>query len=78
MTDEKFNFTASLKKKLLIIGIAGVVLFVIGLIAVMKGGGHEVAAHGAEAAGHGAEAAGHGAEADHGGAGWLTRVYANL
>jgi len=71
MTDEKFNFTAPLKRKLLITGIVGVVIFIIGLIALMKGGGHEVVSHGAEATGHGAAG-------DHGGAGWLTRVYANL
>ena len=71
MTDEKFVFTASLKKKLAITGIVGVVLFVIGLIALMTGGGHEEASHGVEAAGHAA------AEEHHGGS-WITRVYANL
>ena len=79
MTDENFNFTASLKKKLAITGIVGIVLLVIGIIAVMTGGGHEEASHGAEAAGHAAEAAGHGSsEGHHEGGGWLTRVFANL
>jgi len=76
MTEEKFEFTASLKKKLIITGLVGVALFVIGVIAVMSGGGHE-AAHGAEATGHAAEAAGHGGEGHHGSS-WITRVYANL
>ena len=78
MTDEKFVFTASLKKKLAITGIIGVVLFVIGLIALMTGGGHEEASHGVEAAGHAADAAGHGAAEEHHGSSWITRVYANL
>ncbi|GJM28926.1 MAG: quinol:cytochrome C oxidoreductase [Cyclobacteriaceae bacterium] len=77
MIEEKFDFTASLKKKLLITGLVGVVLFVVGVIAVMMGGGHEEAAHGAAAAGHAAEGAGHGAGGEHGGS-WITRVYANL
>ncbi len=78
MTNEKFNFTASLKKKLIITGIVGVALFVIGLAAVMMGGGHEEASHGAEAAGHAAEAASHGGGGEHGGSSWLTRIFANL
>ena len=85
MTDERFDFNNALKKKLIIIGLVGVVLFVIGVISVMSGGNHDVASHGADAAGHAAEAAGHGAEAggheaggaEHG-AGWLKRIYANL
>jgi hypothetical protein len=77
MTEEKFEFTASLKKKLIIIGLSGVALFVIGVLMVMYGGGHQEASHGAEAAGHAAEAAGHGTEGQHGGS-WITRVYANL
>jgi hypothetical protein len=78
MTDEKFVFNASLKKKLAVTGIVGVVLFVIGLIALMIGGGHEEASHGVEAAGHAADAAGHGAAGEHHGGSWITRVYANL
>jgi hypothetical protein len=62
MTDERFVFTTALKKKLIIIGLVGVVLFVIGVIALMMGGDHDTASHGAE---------------QHGG-GWLQRVYANL
>ncbi|MGB0523116.1 MAG: quinol:cytochrome C oxidoreductase [Flammeovirgaceae bacterium] len=38
--DEKFEFSAKLKKNILIIGILGIVLFVIGCIAAMSGGGH--------------------------------------
>ena len=78
MTDERFEFTASLKKKLIITGLAGIVLLVIGVVAVMSGGGHEAAAHGAEAAGHAADASHGHSGGDHGAAGWLKRIYANL
>ncbi len=78
MTDEKFHFSASIKKKLAITGIVGVVLLVIGLIALVMGGGHEEASHGVEAVGHAADEAGHGGDHHHGGGSWMTRVYANL
>ena len=76
MTDERFEFTALLKKKLIIIGLVAVVLFVIGVIAAMSGGDHETASHGAEAAGHAADAGDHGG-GEHGST-WLKRIYANL
>ena len=75
MTDERFEFTASLKKKLIIIGLVAVVLFVIGVIAAMSGGDHEAASHGAEAAGHAADTGDHGG-GEHGNT-WLKRIYAN-
>ena len=76
MTDERFEFTASLKKKLAIIGLVAVVLFVIGVIAAMSGGDHDAASHSAEAAGHAAGAGDHGG-GEHGST-WLKRIYANL
>jgi hypothetical protein len=76
MTEERFDFTASLKKKLIITGLVAVVLFVIGVIAAMSGGDHEAASHGAEATGHAASTADHGG-GDHGSA-WLKRIFANL
>jgi len=83
MTDERFNFTTAQKKKLIIIGLVGVVLFVIGVISLMIGGDHDSASHGVETmghaadAGHTAEAGGHSVEGEHG-ANWIKRVYANL
>ena len=62
MTDERFNFTTAHKKKLIIIGLVGVVLFVIGVISLMTGGDHDSASHGVETVGHAADA-GHSAEA---------------
>ncbi len=93
MTDERFEFTAAAKRKLIIVAVIGLILLIIGIFSVMNSGGHEVAAHGADAAGHGGEAAGHAAEAaghgavseGHGdeaagghGFSWVTRLYANL
>ncbi len=77
MTDEKFVFSSTAKRRLLILGVVGLVLLVIGIFTTMNAGGHEAV----EAAGHGADAAaGHGAEAaeGHHEAGWLQRLYANL
>ena len=70
--DEQFVFTASARKKLLILAAIGAVLVLIGVYFMAAGGhGHEVA-HAAD--GHGA----HGGE-DHGhGYHWIKRVWANL
>ncbi len=78
MTDERFVFTAAEKKKLIIIGLVGVVLFVLGVVALMVGSDHDAASHGAEAVGHAAETGGHGAEIGQHTGNWITRVYANL
>lgn len=78
MTDERFVFTAAEKKKLIIIGLVGVVLFVLGVVALMVGSDHDAASHGAEAVGHAAETGGHGAEIGQHTGSWITRVYANL
>lgn len=78
MTDERFVFTAAEKKKLIIIGLVGVVLFVLGVVALMVGSDHDAASHGAEAVGHAAETGGHGAESGQHTGSWITRVYANL
>ena len=64
MSKEVFVFTSSTKKKLLILGLAGLILVVLGIVILSFGG------HGHEAdAGH--EAAGH---AFH----WSQRLYADL
>jgi len=78
MTDERFVFTAAEKKKLIIIGLVGVVLFVLGVVALMVGSDHDAASHGAEAVGHAAETGGQGAEIGQHTGSWITRVYANL
>ncbi len=78
MTDERFVFTTSQKRNLLIIGLVGVVLFVIGVVALMMAGDHETASHGADAAGHAVETGNHGSESGQHGGDWLKRVYANL
>ncbi len=78
MTDERFVFTTSQKRNLLIIGLVGVVLFVIGVVALMMGGDHETASHGADTAGHAVETGSHGSESGQHGGDWLKRVYANL
>lgn len=68
MTSENFEFTAGLKKKLIILGITGLVLTAIGAILLALGGGD----HAGEAA-H--AAAGHG---EHGAFHWYDRLYSNL
>ncbi|WKN30621.1 quinol:cytochrome C oxidoreductase [Porifericola rhodea] len=71
MTAEQFNFNSSLKKKIAILGISGIVVLALGIIFLIFGGsGHEAAdaAHGA-AAGHGG---GH-AEFH-----WYDRLFTNL
>jgi hypothetical protein len=65
MNKEVFEFTPNAKKKLFILGVAGLILIIIGIIALMFGGGHA----GQAEAGH--EAGGH---AFH----WSQRLYADL
>jgi hypothetical protein len=67
MTAEKFDFTAGLKKKIFILGIAGLVLTVLGIILALGGGEHAAEASNA-AAGHG------GGHEMH----WYDRLYTNL
>lgn len=69
MTSEHFEFNAGLKKKLVILGITGLVLTILGAILLALGGGD----HAAEAA-H--AAAGH--EGGHSEFHWYDRLYSNL
>lgn len=88
MTDEKFEFTADLKKKLGIFLIVGILAVVLGIVLINSGGHHgEEQGNAVEAAGHAAEAVAHDDDAahateegDHGehGAVWLKRLKANL
>lgn len=73
MTEERFEFTAGAKKKLALIAIVGVILFVIGAVFLSGDAGHHEA-H--DAAAHTVEGA-HAEEADHG-YHWTQRLYANL
>lgn len=73
MSDERFEFTAGHKKNIGILGIVGLSLFILGVLALVFGGHGDAAAHGAEAAGHGAASGG-----GHGEFHWWQRVYANL
>ncbi|MBD8487855.1 quinol:cytochrome C oxidoreductase [Echinicola sp. CAU 1574] len=71
--DQKFDFTAALKKSIMLMGGIGAILLVIGIFTSMGGGehGHEAAGHGTEhveaPADHGDHAAeaGHAEESDH-------------
>lgn len=45
MTEERYTFTASAKKTLMIVGVVGMVLLVIGIITSMSGGHHEEGEH---------------------------------
>ncbi len=67
MTAEKFDFNASLKKKLITVGVAGLILTVIGAILLVISGGNNAvdASHAAEHGGHS-------------GFHWYDRLYANL
>ncbi|WP_215223182.1 quinol:cytochrome C oxidoreductase [Echinicola shivajiensis] len=85
--DQKFDFTAALKKTIMMVGGIGAILLVIGIFTSMGGdshGGHEAAGHQTE---HVAAADGHGdahaAEAGHEAGGhnefhWSKRFFANL
>jgi hypothetical protein len=91
MTEERFSFTASAKKTLMIIGVIGIVLLVIGTMSSMSGGHAEEGEHAinnltsqsdllasADEPVH-SEAEAHGAaEEHHGSAPWLKRLFNNL
>lgn len=89
MTEERFSFTASAKKTIMIIGLIGIVLLVIGTISSMSGGHAEEGEHATnnltehvestDQPTHGeAEAHEAGEEGHHGSATWLKRIYSNL
>ena len=78
MTDEKFEFTGDLKKKLIIFLIVGIVALVLGIILVNTGGHHGDEHAATQAAEHATEAAGHAEAGDGHGAVWLTRLKSNL
>ncbi len=63
MSEERFEFTGSAKKTILITGLVGVALLILGIVMMNLGGGH--GDHGEAAGGH---------EAFH----WTKRLYANL
>src|SRR5690606_34929427 len=90
--DQKFDFTAALKKSIFIFGAIGAVLLVIGILFGMFGSDHGSTAHESpgqaieatgdhaqESGGHITEADGHTVE-DNGGHGyhWSERFFANL
>ncbi|MEM9673956.1 MAG: quinol:cytochrome C oxidoreductase [Cyclobacteriaceae bacterium] len=76
ISDERFQFTAGIKKQLTIIGVVGATLFVLGVLYLMIWGG---AAHGHEAEMAGAASEGaHAAGEHHGEFHWYERVFANL
>jgi len=68
MTAEKFDFNASLKKKLVIIGITGLVLTAIGALLLAIGGGDHAVETSHAAAEHGGHSEFH----------WYDRLYSNL
>ncbi|MEQ8573438.1 MAG: quinol:cytochrome C oxidoreductase, partial [Fulvivirga sp.] len=90
MTEERFSFTASAKKTLMIVGVIGIVLLVVGTISSMSGGHAEEGEHAIntitsqtdltasleEGPEHAAEEA-HGG-GHHGSAPWLKRLFTNL
>lgn len=91
VAEEKYEFKPETKKKLIILGVVGLVLFFIGVMMAMRGGhGSEGAEHAAIAASsaqmvasidqEAAAAEAHHAEAGehHGSPVWLKRVYASL
>ncbi len=91
MTEERFSFTASAKKTLMIVGVIGIVLLVIGTISSMSGGHAEEGEHAIntitsqtdftasleEGPEHASEEA-HGGGEHHGSAPWLKRLFTNL
>jgi hypothetical protein len=84
--EERFVFTSGAKMRILILGITGVVLFVVGVLLAMSGGGHEEGGHASAVAADQLVAsvqqhaeAGAATEGEHhGSAPWLKRVYASL
>ena len=91
VAEEKYIFKAETKKKLVILGVVGVVLFALGVFMAMQSGGHDahnpeghaatefsknsVASTDAVAAAEGHEEA---AAEHHGSALWLKRIYTSL
>jgi len=80
--EERFEFTAKAKKNLIITIVVGLILAVIGVVALQKGGSHGDASHdkvemSQEGGGHGKAASGE-ASGHHGSPTWLKRVYSNL
>jgi hypothetical protein len=71
--DEKFEFSSSLKKNILLIGGLGLLFLVIGLFQVMGGGGH-----GEHALMEGMEGTAMSGGGEAHGASWMTRVFANM
>ncbi len=86
MTDEKFEFTGSLKKKLFIFLAVGVFFTVLGIYNAMNGGGHHEGGHEtveqvSAAAEHAAEAVEHADTSGHSESHtpvWLKRIMTNL
>jgi hypothetical protein len=84
--EERFVFTSAAKTRTLVIGIIGIVLFAVGVILAMSGGGHEEGGHASAGASNElvasvqqhAEPAAEGGEEHHGSALWLKRIYASL
>lgn len=66
MTEERYEFTSTAKKRLIITLLVGLAVLALGIV-MLNAGGHD--AH------HGAEA---GAEGGHGGFHWMDRIWANL
>lgn len=81
--EERFEFTAKAKKNLIITVVVGLILAVIGVVALQKGEGHGDASHDKvemshESGGLGEATAGEAAAGHHGSPSWLKRVYSNL
>jgi len=90
VTEEKYELRPETKKKLYILLVTGVVLFLLGLVLAMNDGGHDEHAGGHAAVAteemvatvqqHGAASAGHGVAAaeHHGSPVWLKRIFTTL
>lgn len=78
MTDEKFEFSASAKKKLVITFLTGIVLLAIGIIFLNNGGDHHAETHDSAAHTEVAHEGDHAEEGGHHGFHWTKRLYANL
>ncbi len=76
--EERFEFTAKAKKNLIITIVVGLILAVIGVVALQKGGSHGDASHdkvemSQEGGGHGEAASGE-TSGHHGSPTWLKRA----
>lgn len=87
IAEEKYEFSPEAKKKILIVGIVGIVLFILGIFLAMNSGGHgeehaSVALTSKMVAsadqGAAAEVTHEAVEEHHGSPVWLKRVYASL